>query len=297
MSNNPILHRLSQLVSLLLGARIFVLALFTFTLYVSTFFLFNQEESLRKFVFDYKVNGIILCAMLSIAAGGIINRFYDKEKDEVEKPFRSRLQSFLKEKYFLYSYVILNVFSLGISAVLSWRIFIFFLIYQFIIWFYSHKLSKMLIINNLTFVSLTLYPFFGLLVYYKHFSYKLFLMAAFLFLIMLTIDLIKDVLTSNVDRVFGYNTIANVFGKKVSYIVIGFVIFANVLVSILLLFFIPKTNYMLGYFSLSILFFVMMSFPILTYQKSKLFWVINFFRIWVFIGVIFMLLNGIFERF
>jgi 4-hydroxybenzoate polyprenyltransferase len=53
-------------------------------------------------------------------------------------------------------------------------------------------------------------------------------MAAFLFLIMLTIDLIKDVLTSNVDRVFGYNTIANVFGKKVSYIVIGFVIFANV---------------------------------------------------------------------
>ena len=297
MSNNPILHRLSQLVSLLLGARIFVLALFTFTLYVSTFFLFNQEESLRKFVFDYKVHGIILCAMLSIAAGGIINRFYDKEKDEVEKPFRSRLQSFLKEKYFLYSYVILNVFSLGISAVLSWRIFVFFLIYQFIIWFYSHKLSKMLIINNLTFVSLTLYPFFGLLVYYKHFSYKLFLMAAFLFLIMLTIDLIKDVLTSNVDRVFGYNTIANVFGKKVSYIVIGFVIFANVLVSILLLFFIPKTNYMLGYFSLSILFFVMMSFPILTYQKSKLFWVINFFRIWVFIGVIFMLINGIFERF
>ena len=130
----------------------------------------------------------------------------------------------------MYSYVILNVFSLGISAVLSWRILIFFLIYQFIIWFYSHKLSKMLIINNLTFVSLTLYPFFGLLVYYKHFSYKLFLMAAFLFLIMLTIDLIKDVLTSNVDRVFGYNTIANVFGKKVSYIVIGFVIFANVLV-------------------------------------------------------------------
>ena len=77
MSNNPILHRLSQLVSLLLGARIFVLALFTFTLYVSTFFLFNQEENLRKFVFDYKVHGIIFCSVLSIAAGGIINRFYD----------------------------------------------------------------------------------------------------------------------------------------------------------------------------------------------------------------------------
>ena len=70
MSNNPILHRLSQLVSLLLGARIF---LYWHCLHLrcmfSTFFLFNQEESLRKFVFDYKVHGIILCAMLSIAAG------------------------------------------------------------------------------------------------------------------------------------------------------------------------------------------------------------------------------------
>ena len=54
MKNNPIFYRLSQIMSLLLGARIFLLLLFTFTLYVSTFFLFNQEENLRKFVFDYK---------------------------------------------------------------------------------------------------------------------------------------------------------------------------------------------------------------------------------------------------
>ena len=79
MKNNPIFYRLSQIMSLLLGARIFLLLLFTFTLYVSTFFLFNQEENLRKFVFDYKVHGIIFCSVLSIAAGGIINRFYDNE--------------------------------------------------------------------------------------------------------------------------------------------------------------------------------------------------------------------------
>lgn len=296
MKNNPIFHRISQLVSFLLGARIFVLIFFTFTLYVSTFFLFNQEPSLRKFVFDYKIHGIIFCAVLSIAAGGIINRFYDKEKDQIQKPFRSRLQSFLKEKYFLYGYVLLNLFSLGISAVLSWRIFVFFLIYQFLIWFYSHKLSKILIVNNLTFVSLSLYPFFGMLVYYKHFSYKPFLMAIFLFLILLTIDLIKDLLTKNVDKVFGYSTIANVFGKKTSYIFIGLVILINAFFSGVLLQFIPETNYMFWYFAASLVFFLLMSFPIITYQKNKLFWVINLFRIWVFIGVIFMLLNGILQR-
>lgn len=296
MKNNPIFYRISQLVSLLLGARIFVLLFLGFTLYVSTFFLFNQEESLRKFVFDYKVHGIIFCAILSVAAGGIINHFYDIEKDKFQKPFRTRLQSFLQEKYFLNSYIVLNSISLGISAFLSWRIFIFFLVYQFFIWLYSHKLSKVLIINNLTFVSLSLYPFFGMLVYYKHFSYKLLLMAAFLFLIMLIIDIIKDILTMKADKIFGYNTLANVFGKRISFIVIEIIIFLNAVVSILIINFLPHFNYLSWYFSISIFFLLLMSFPIITYQQNKLFWVINFFRIWVFVGVVFMLLNGIFEK-
>ena len=281
--------------SLLLGARIFLLLLFTFTLYVSTFFLFNQEENLRKFVFDYKVHGIIFCSVLSIAAGGIINRFYDNEKDRISRPFRTRLQSFLKEKYFLYSYITLNVVTLVISTILSPRILVFFLVYQFLIWFYSHKLSKILIVNNLTFVSLSLYPFFGMLVYYQHFSYKIFLMAIFLFLLMLTIDLIKDVLTKNVDKVFGYNTIANVFGKKTSYHIIALVIFLNILVSSVIVYSYHQLNIFSWYFVISIFFFLLLIFPILTYQKNKMFWVINLFRVWVFVGVIFMLFNGIYS--
>ena len=281
--------------SLLLGARIFLLLLFTFTLYISTFYLFNQEENLRKFVFDYKVHGIIFCSVLSIAAGGIINRFYDNEKDRVSRPFRTRLQSFLKEKYFLYSYITLNVVTLVISAILSPRILVFFLVYQFLIWFYSHKLSKILIVNNLTFVSLSLYPFFGMLVYYQHFSYKIFLMAIFLFLLMLTIDLIKDVLTKNVDKVFGYNTIANVFGKKTSYHIIALVIFLNILVSSVIVYSYHQLNIFSWYFVISIFFFLLLIFPILTYQKNKMFWVINLFRVWVFVGVVFMLFNGIYS--
>jgi len=295
MKNNPIFYRLSQIMSLLLGARIFLLLLFTFTLYVSTFFLFNQEENLRKFVFDYKVHGIIFCSILSIAAGGIINRFYDNEKDRISRPFRTRLQSFLKEKYFLYSYITLNVVTLVISAILSPRILVFFLVYQFLIWFYSHKLSKILIVNNLTFVSLSLYPFFGMLVYYQHFSYKIFLMAIFLFLLMLTIDLIKDVLTKNVDKVFGYNTIANVFDKKTSYHIIALVIFLNILVSSVIVYSYHQLNIFSWYFVISIFFFLLLIFPILTYQKNKMFWVINLFRVWVFVGVIFMLFNGIYS--
>lgn len=207
--NNPILYRISQFVGFLLGARVFVGLLLTFALYVSTFFLFNQEESLRNFVFDFKVHGIIFCTVLSIFAGGIINQFYDREKDQLTKPFRTKLQSFLKQKYFLYAYLTLNLISLGIAFLISPRVFVFFLTYQFFMWFYSHKLSKILILNNLTFVSLTLYPFFGMMVYYRTFSVRLFLMAVFLFVILLIIDITKDFLTKNADKIFGYVTIPN----------------------------------------------------------------------------------------
>ncbi len=294
---NPTLYRISQFVSLLLGARIFVLMFFVFTLYVSTFFLFNQEESLRKFVFDFKVHGIIFCAVLSIASGGIINQFYDLEKDRLQKPFRTKLQSFLKQKYFLYSYIALNIISLGVAYLLSPRIFIFFLIYQFLMWFYSHKLSKVLFLNNLTYVALTLYPFFGMLVYYQHFSMKLFLMAAFLFLILLIIDQIKDILTMRPDKIFNYQTSPNVLGLKPATIIISLLLILNAIVSCLIVEKVQHFNYLVIYFSISAFVLILCLLPIFYFKLKKMFWLMNLLRIWVFIGVIFMLLNGIFEKF
>ncbi len=292
-----IFYRLSQFVSLLLGARIFVLIFFTFALYVSAYFLFNQEESLRKFVFDIKANGIIFCSILSIAAGGIINQFYDREKDRIQRPFRTRLQSFLKQKYFLYSYIFLNAVSLIISWLLSPRIFFFFLVYQFVMWFYSHKISKIAILNNLVYVSLTLYPFFGMLVYYQHFSVKIFWMAIFLFLIMLIIDNLKDLLTMRSDKIFGYNTIPLVFGVKISVYLLIFLLIGNACVSYFIVSTIAQFNYLIIYFSLSVFAMILAIFPMTYFKFKNVFWLLNLLRVWVFVGVIFMLLNGIFEKF
>ena len=274
----------------------FLLIFFAFTLYVSTFFLFNQEESLHQFVFDYKVHGIILCSLLSIAAGGIINQFYDREKDKLQKPFRTRLQSFLKQKYFLYSYLVLNVVSLGVAYFLSPRIFVFFLVYQFFIWFYSHKLSKVLGLNNLTFVVLTLYPFFGMLVYYQHFSWILFLMAAYLFLLLLIIDVIKDFLTLRPDTVFGYHTLPIVFGIKTSTSVVSLLLVLNAVVSCLIVFKLPHYNFLVIYYSLSAFVLLLSLYPVFLFKFKKMFWLMNLLRIWLFAGVVFMLMYGIFER-
>ncbi|MEC5395623.1 UbiA family prenyltransferase [Bergeyella sp. RCAD1439] len=294
-SENPLVYRIAQLISFLLGIRVFVLVFFAFTLYVSTFFLFSQEESLRRFVFDYKVHGIIVCSVLSIAAGGLINQFYDLEKDRLQRPFRSKLQRFLKQKYFLYSYVVLNAFSLGVAGILSFRIFIFFVVYQFLMWFYSHKLSKLLVWNNLVFVSLTLYPFFGMLVYYRHFSQIIFLMAVFLFISLLIIDLIKDILTMRPDAVFGYRTLPIAVGVKGTVRVLGLLLVLNAVLG-LLISSLGALGWMDGYFLASSIVFLSALYPLVFFRLRRVFWLLNLLRLWVFVGVLFMLFNGVSER-
>ncbi len=289
---NPLFYRLSQFIGFVLGARVFVALLLTFALYVSTFFLFNQVESLRNFVFDFKVHGIIFCTVLSILAGGIINQFYDREKDQLTKPFRTRFQSFLKQKYFLYAYLILNSFSLGIAGLISVRVFMFFLM-----WFYSHKLSKLLIINNLTFVGLTLYPFFGMLVYYRTFSMKVFLMAVFIFLMMLIIDIIKDTLTKNADKVFGYVTIPNFFNSAVTKTIIVILLIFVQFISGLIIYKRGLDSIMSYYFAASIFIQIFSIILVLSKRKYSKFINLNILRIWIFIGILAMLFDGITKRF
>ncbi|MBD8081796.1 UbiA family prenyltransferase [Chryseobacterium caseinilyticum] len=289
-------YRLSQFVGFLLGARFFVAILLTFALYVSTFFLFNQDENFSSFVFDFKVHGIIFCTVLTILAGGIINQFYDVEKDHVVKPFRSRIQSFLKQKYFLYIYLFLSIISLGIATFISYRVLLFFIFYQFVMWYYSHKLSRILIVNNLTFVALTLYPFFGMMVYYQTFSRKVLLMAIFLFLILLIIDIVKDTLTRKVDDVFGYITIPNFFSKKTTITIIISLIVITMLVSGKIVDKSGLTGFMAYYFAAGLFVFITCIFLLINSTRRNKFITLNILRFWVFIGIISMLLNGIYGK-
>lgn len=286
-------YRFSQFVGFLLGARFFVAILLTFALYVSTFFLFNQDESFRKFVFDFKVHGIIFCTVLTILAGGIINQFYDFEKDHIVKPFRTRVQSFIKQKYFLYAYLFLSIISLGVAWTISHNVFAFFVVYQFFMWFYSHKLSRILIVNNLTFVSLTLYPFFGMMVYYETFSKKVLLMAIFLFLMLLCIDIVKDTLTKSVDKAFDYTTIPNYFKTKTTKGIIISLLVITMAISMKLILRTGISGFMAYYFAGGLFVFIFCIYLLLNSSRKSNFLTINILRLWVFVGIIAMLLNGI----
>ena len=106
---------------------------------------------------------------------------------------------------------------------------LFFSVYIFFIWFYSHKLKKYPIIGNITASILAVLPFFAILLYYKNFYHVIFAHAIFLFLLILIRELIKDLENIEGDLVANYRTIPVLFGEKTAKIIITILTIATII--------------------------------------------------------------------
>ena len=115
----------------------------------------------------------------------------------------------------------------------------------------------------------------------------------FLFLILLIIDIVKDTLTRKVDEVFGYVTISNFFSKKTAN---SIVISLQIITLIISAGIIDKTGLngiMEYYFAAGLFVFILCIFLMINPTRKSKFMTLNILRLWVFIGIISMLLNGI----
>ena len=127
-----------------------------------------------------------------IASGYIINNFYDSKKDRINKPIKSKIDSIVSQKVKLEIYFFLNIVGVLFGFMVSWRAALFFAVYIFLIWLYSHKLKRIPFVGNLVSATLAITPFFAVFVYYKNFETVIFVHAVFLFLLILSRELVKD---------------------------------------------------------------------------------------------------------
>lgn len=218
--------------SFLVRVRIFNVIMLILAMYISAIYLFGDEKNIVENLKNIKLHGIVLSSSLSAMAGYIINFFYDQEKDMIYRPITSILQQFISNGKALRFYIFFNFISLTIASLLSYRIFIFFLIYQFIIWFYSHKLSRIVFINNLTNSALMLFPFLALFLFYENFSSYIIFLSEFLFIIILIKDICKDLLSFKYDNLFNYHTLPNTLGIIPTKIILNILLCLLLFISI-----------------------------------------------------------------
>ncbi|MCM4155536.1 geranylgeranylglycerol-phosphate geranylgeranyltransferase [Gramella sp. AN32] len=209
--NKRLLLKIFSLFSVVRGYNILVIV---FAQYLTSAFILAHDLPLREVIFDPNLFFLILASSSAIASGYIINNFYDSEKDLINRPKKTMLDRVVSQRTKLSVYFILNFASIFFASYVSFRAVVFFSIYIFIIWFYSHRLKKILFLGNLIASILTISPFFVIFVYYKNFETVIFIHATFLYLMIVMRELVKDLENMQGDLAQNYNTIPLVYGEK-----------------------------------------------------------------------------------
>jgi 4-hydroxybenzoate polyprenyltransferase len=236
--------------------------------YLASIYILAHDKPLRQVVLDVNLFLLVLASATTIAGGYIINNFYDSEKDLINRPIKSKLDKLVSQNTKLSFYFVLNFLAVIMASYVSFRAVIFFSIYIFSIWFYSHKLKKLPFIGNLTSAILTIMPFFAIFMYYKNFETVIFVHAIFLFLLISMRELTKDLENITGDLTQNYHTIPVVYGEVVSKRMITVLAILTLIPTYLLLFKF-EIGYMYIYFCLSIV--LLLLFLVLLWKsKTKL---------------------------
>ncbi|HLA57080.1 MAG TPA: geranylgeranylglycerol-phosphate geranylgeranyltransferase [Flavobacterium sp.] len=205
-----------KIISLFSVVRGYNIPVIVLAQYLSAIFILATEKSAKSVILDVNLFLIVLASALTIASGYIINNFYDSKKDLINRPNKSMLDRLVSQKTKLYVYFSLNFLVVFLAFFVSWRAVIYFSVYIFLIWFYSHKVKKYPVVGNVMAVLMAILPFFAILLYYKNFYSVIIAHATFLFLLLLIREMIKDLENLKGDLANDYNTIPILYGETVS---------------------------------------------------------------------------------
>ncbi|WP_281980739.1 geranylgeranylglycerol-phosphate geranylgeranyltransferase [Tenacibaculum mesophilum] len=261
--NNTFFLKIFSLLSVIRGYNILVLIA---AQYLAAIFIFSDAKSVKPVVFDWHLLYLVIATVCVVASGYIINNFYDKKADIINRPIKTGLDSYVKQETKLTLYFTLNFIGFFFGWLVSWRAAFFFSVYIFGIWLYSHKLKKYPLIGLITATVLTILPFFVIFVHYKNFSKVIFIHAIFLFLVIMIRELMKDLENIKGAIANNYNTFPVKYGERSTKKLI-ILLMVLTLVPIGVLFNYPAIEYMKYYFYLAAITLIFVGFY--TWKSTK----------------------------
>ena len=248
-------HILLKFFSMFSVVRGYNILIIVIAQYLASVYILAHDKPLKTVLFDLNLLMLVLASAATIAAGYIINNFYDSEKDSINRPNKSKLDKLVSQNTKLSFYFVLNFSAVVMASYVSFNAVLFFSVYIFGIWFYSHKLKKLPFVGNLTSAVLTILPFFAIFLYYKNFESVIFVHAVFLFLIISMRELTKDLENLKGDLLLNYKTIPIVYGENASKIMLTVLIaLTSVPVYLLLTHYDVGHMYLFFYLSVMLLF-------------------------------------------
>ena len=284
---HSLLKKIFSLLSVVRGYNILILVV---AQYLAAIFIFSEQKLLKPVIYDVHLLYLVIATVCVVAAGYIINNFYDLKADKINRPLKTGVDTYIKQETKLSLYFLLNFIGFSFGWLVSWRAAFFFSFYIFSIWFYSHKLKKLPITGLMVVSTLTILPFFVVFIHYKNFSKVIFIHAFFLLLVIIIRELVKDLENIKGAIINNYNTFPVVYGEqktKLFICLLSFVSFAPVT----LLFFDTSIEHMKYYFAFASVIIISLGLLIWKSNKRKHYIIIhNILKVLLLVGVFSLLL-------
>jgi len=276
------LLKLISLFSLVRGYNIIVLII---AQYLTARFILAPQLSWWTLLFDIKFFSIVLASSLTIAAGYIINNFYDAPKDKINRPKKYILEHLVSQQIQLALFLILNMTAFIFASIVSFRAVLFFLLYMFAIWIYSFRVKRLFWLSNLYSALLMILPFWAITLYFKNFDILVFYHAGYLFFLILARDIIKDLENLKGDWVHRYKTLPIVFDNKLTKWITTLCLLSCLIPNFYLI------RYPLGlmhfYFGISPLYLILVLVFLWRANDQKTYlWLHNLIKAWILVGVL-----------
>lgn len=207
--------KLVKLLILLSLTRWYNILLTAISQYLAAFFVFNNRSNIWQTLQDANLHLIVICTSLFLAAGYIINFFYDKEVDLINYPKRTQLFLSLNKELLLRIYFGIIIIGLILAFWASFKIGVFFFGFGFLLWFYSHKLKRIPYVREVSATLLTITSFFSITLHYGWINNEMFLYGWFMFFIILIREGFKDMEKIRGNAVYSYysNLVVNNSGR------------------------------------------------------------------------------------
>ena len=277
-----IIFKFFSLLSVIRGYNILVLVL---AQYLAAIFIFSPKKYVRSIILDAHLFYIVLASICVVAAGYIINNFYDVKVDRINRPLKAGIDDYVRQSTKLKLYFALNFVGFIFGYLISVKAALFFATYIFGIWFYSHKLKKYPFTGLVSVTVLTILPFFAVFVYFKNFSKIIFVHAVFLFLVLMVRELLKDLQNMKGAIVNDYATFPVFYGEKKTKKLSIFLL-ALTLFPVVILFSYPALSYMRYYFYFALIVLIFLGFYLWNSTETKQYRMMhNVLKVLLLIGV------------
>jgi 4-hydroxybenzoate polyprenyltransferase len=206
------------------AVRGYNIALLVLAQYLTALYILAPQLPFLTVLLDGQLFALVVATALTVAAGFIINNFYDAEKDRINHPQKYFLEYLLSQRSQWQLYFLLNGLALLVAVFVSLKALLFFGCYMGGIWKYSSSLKRLFWASNAVAATLMVFPFFAITLYYQNFQWLIYYHALYLFFLILIRDIIKDLENYKGNWVNHYRTLPVVFGHNPTKIILSVLI-------------------------------------------------------------------------